>query len=114
MTEQEKREKAMIEKILSDEQIKIANDTNEFAKLQKLGISICYADALYDAGYRKEEEVQKETAKDIIYGVSNLVELIEPDEEVAKHIYYHLFEDCKEYGLNEKEFADRFGIEVGE
>lgn len=64
--------------------------------------------------YRKADEVRKETAKDIIYGVANLVEIIEPDEEVAKHIYYHLFEDCKEYGLNEKEFADKFGVEVEE
>lgn len=57
MTEQEKREKAMIEEVLSDEQIKIANDVNEFAKLQKVGISVCYAEALYDAGYRKAKEI---------------------------------------------------------
>lgn len=67
---------------------------------------------LVDKDYRKADEVRKETAKDIIYGVANLVEVIEPDEEVAKHIYNHLFEDCKEYGLDENKFADRFGVDV--
>ena len=78
MTEQEQREKAMIEKVLSDEQSKIANTVDEFAKLQKEGISKCYADALYDACYRKEDEVRKETIKEFIDFIESVIYNYEP------------------------------------
>lgn len=45
-----------IEKILQLEQIKIANTTEEFAKLQKDGINRCNAEALYNAGCLKVSE----------------------------------------------------------
>lgn len=41
-----------IEKVLQLEQIKIANTTEEFAKLQKDGINRCNAEALYNANCR--------------------------------------------------------------
>lgn len=99
MTEQERREKAMIEKVLSDEQIKIANDVNEFAKLQKVGISVCYADALYYAGYRKEEDVQKEIINELINYAK--------DETIIWEARYEITTICCI-------LAEKFGVEVKE
>lgn len=54
MTDKEQIEE--IEKVLQDEQIKIANTVEEFAKLQQVGINKCNAEALYNIGYRKVSE----------------------------------------------------------
>lgn len=116
MTEREKREKVMIEKVLSDEQIKIANSTEEFTKLQQVGISKCYADALYDAGYRKADEVRKEMAevfsnriKSLIlefYGAKDLEDLAHKDR------YGIISRDYIWKGLRRLE--KEFGVEVEE
>lgn len=66
-----------IAKVLQDEQIKTTNTFEEFAKRQQLGINKCNAEALYNAGYRKESVTAKEILDEVSkhYGGAWLVEL---------------------------------------
>lgn len=62
-------------KVISDEQIKIANDSNEFGKLMQKGVDYCHAEALYNAGYRKKSDVAREIISDmreLIKGYENI------------------------------------------
>ena len=89
MTKQEEIEK--IEKVLQDEQIKIANTVDEFTKLQQVGINRCNAEAFYNAGYRQEKEVAKEILQPI----------------------YELCKVCKEITFDDLNFlVMKYGLEL--
>lgn len=70
---EEKQIKEM-EKVIADEQMKIANDTNEYKKLMSKGVGYCYSEALYNASYRKESEVEKWTAFEIFEEIESIIE----------------------------------------
>lgn len=75
MTEQEKREKA-IEEMAQVQPCPYGCENCIEYGLNKKCKDWVLAERLYDAGYRKEEEVQKETAKEIYTAVLDLRELM--------------------------------------
>ena len=87
-------------KILKEEQIKIQNNFEEFIKFLDKDIEYCYAEALYNEGYRRN--------KDNMIAVQFVI----PDEKLEK-----IKNECLEgveYNIHEiskkavKDFADRY------
>lgn len=62
-----------------------------------------HAEALYNAGYRKAEEVRKETAKEIIFAIKTMIINRRADEHSGLNLIYttyspeRLFDDISEY-----------------
>ena len=136
--EQEKMIMEM-EAILEQEQIKIANTVEEFAKLQKVGITRCNAEALYNANCRvvhedqvvlTKEELVKTMESGYVYDTTrgNKINLIEMAREIERKKtakeYHDKFaevirdrdyvEGYAEIGMNEEndEILESFGVEV--
>ena len=105
MTEQEKREKAIeemttllcSEKACSQEYCKKAQkDKQRYCCLTLNGV-----EKLYDAGYRKEEEVRKETARDILHRLMIILPYKDdPKVSLAELFWIDTIEDI----------ADDFGV----
>lgn len=100
MTEQEKREKAIEEREEQIENEAFRKHTCSLNTCHKGNCWYCARHRLAVAGYRKEEEVRKETAKEILHELKNL--LVEPWKS------YELCED------DLRRIAERFGVEEEE
>lgn len=80
-----------IEKVLQLEQMKIANTTEEFAKLQKIGITRCNAEALYNAGCLKISEDMVVLTREEYERLASYI-----SEERAREIFHEETEKLKE------------------
>ena len=85
MTEQEKREKAIEEMVLCGGRC-FCTDPHEWYNCKRCKYRPCaaykYCDDLYNASYRKEEEVSKKTAKEIykaLLGTEHIKELAQKE-----------------------------------
>lgn len=79
----------------------------------------CEAEALYNAGYRKAEEVRKETAKEIFQKVVNICRKEEDfqDETVntqLEPLYFGIMNLCAFIRNEVKEIAKQYSVEVEE
>lgn len=115
-----------IESILQQEQIKIANTVEEFVKLQKVGITRCNAEALYESNCRiihenavvitKEKYENLKTLPERLYNAmekkmeekvkSVLFEIFAPYKKTAEGQYVFTIRDknklYEKYGIEEK------------
>ena len=79
----------------------------------------CEAEALYNAGYRKAEEIRKETAKEIFQKVVNICRKEEDfqDETVntqLEPLYFGIMNCCAFIRNEVKELAKQYDVEVEE
>ena len=104
MTEQEKREKAI------DEMTKIARDSLCSCECKYCGCTCEYyyaCLALYYTGYRKEEEVRKETALEYSNRIDEIVTWC-ISNKIGDDFDYKYFSNCirnlkKEFGMDVEE-----------
>lgn len=105
-----------MEKVIKEEQILIANNSNEFKQLMQKGVGYCHAKALYNAGYRK---VLFDTENGKVVDVSQYApwELIEGHierevekarKETAKEILQTLYDKCYEIDTEYDESIGNF------
>ena len=78
-----------------------------------------FAEALYEAGYRKAEEVQKETAKVIFQKVINICRKEEDFQDGTVNtqlepLYFGIMNGCAFIRGEVKELAEQYGVEVEE
>lgn len=78
-----------------------------------------YAEALYNAGYRKAEEVRKETAKEIFQKVVNICIKEEDFQDGTVNtqlepLYFGIMNGCAFIRGEVKELAEQYGVEVEE
>ena len=77
------------------------------------------AEKLYNAGYRKAEEVQKETAKVIFQKVVNICRKEEDFQDGTintqlEPLYFGIMNGCAFIRGEVKELAEQYGVEVEE
>lgn len=137
-TEQEQIEE--MEKVIKEEQILIANNSNEFKQLMQKGVGYCHAKALYNAGCRKVvsgrdgfvdllneetkelsiiEKTRKETAKEIFQKVINICRKEEDFQDGTVNtqlepLYFGIMNGCAFIRGEVKELAEQYGVEVEE
>lgn len=78
-----------------------------------------YAEALYNAGYRKVDDVRKETAKEIFQKVVNICIKEEDFQDGTVNtqlepLYFGIMNGCAFIRNEEKEIAKQYGVEVEE
>ena len=83
------------------------------------GVLNLFAEALYEAGYRKAEEVQKETAKVIFQKVINICIKEEDFQDGTVNtqlepLYFGIMNGCAFIRGEVKELAKQYGVEVEE
>ena len=77
------------------------------------------AELFYNAGYRKSEEVRKETAKEIFYRVVNICRKEIDSQDGAKNtqlepLYFGIINGC-DFVMDEvKRLAKQYGVDVEE
>ena len=84
---------------------------------EKNGVLNLFAEALYEAGYRKAEEVQKETAKVIFQKVINICIKEEDFQEGTVNtqlepLYFGIMNGCAFIRGEVKKLAEQYGVEV--
>ena len=99
MTEQEKREKAIDEMERDVDEaiyVPIYNDNGDFQGYRKLRVFPTIAARLISKGYRKQKEVRKETIKEFISFVKNVIDNYKPTVTVTDSgikTYHYLTDD---------------------
>ena len=78
-----------------------------------------YAEALYNAGYRKVDDVRKETAKEIFQKVVNICIKEEDFQDGTVNtklepLYFGIMNGCAFIRNEVKEIAKQYGVEVEE
>ena len=78
-----------------------------------------HAEALYNAGYRKAEEVRKETAKKIFQKVVNICRKEEDFQDGTVNtqlepLYFGIMNGCAFIRGEVKKLAEQYGVEVEE
>ena len=78
-----------------------------------------YAEALYNAGYRKVDDVRKETAKEIFKKVVNICIKEEDFQDGTVNtqlepLYFGIMNGCAFIRNEVKELAKQYGVEVEE
>ena len=78
-----------------------------------------YAEALYNAGYRKVDDVRKETAKEIFQKVVNICIKEEDFQDGTVNtqlepLYFGIMNGCAFIRNEVKELAEQYGAEVEE
>ena len=78
-----------------------------------------YAEALYNAGYRKVDDVRKETAKEIFQKVVNICIKEEDFQDGTVNtqlepLYFGIMNGCAFIRNEVKELAKQYGVEVEE
>ena len=104
MTEQEKRENA-IEEMARITSMRSCNDN--ICDLHNDRCAECEATRLYDAGYRKEEEVRKETATEYSNRIDEIVTWC-ISNKIGDDFDYEYFSNCI------SNLKKQFGVEVEE
>ena len=133
MTKQEQIEE--MEKVIKEEQILIANNSNEFKQLMQKGVGYCHAKALYDAGYRKvlldtengkAVDVSQYAPWELIEGHTER-EVEKARKETAREILDMLYDEgidkeileccriCDVNGVSlAKQICEKYGVEIEE
>lgn len=106
MTKQEQIEE--MEKVIKEEQILIANNSNEFKQLMQKGVGYCHAKALYNAGCRKVVS-GRDGFVDLLNEETKELSIIEKTrKETAKEILQTLYDKCYEINDETGESMDNF------
>lgn len=117
MTKQKQIEE--MEKVIKEEQILIANNSNEYKLLMQKGVGYCHAKALYDAGYRKvlfdtengkAVDVAQYVPWKLIDGYTE-IEVEKARKETAREILQTLYDKCYEINDETGESMGNFVID---
>lgn len=106
MTEQEKREKAIAKMVKDSEPHETDVTVEQYAHIVSIGGFKDFARA-YDAGYRKEEEVRKETALEYSNRIDEIVTWC-ISNKIGDDFDYEYFSNCI------RNLKKDFGVEVEE